>query len=278
MLKEKTGFILYKNFENQFSLLSLEERGRLITVIFEYARSGEISIELSLIEQMAFSIIKECLDRDREEYEARCEQNGKNGKRGGRPKKDLQSDGSIFSPKTERFFEKPKKADKDMDMEMDKDKDIDTDMDMDTELDMDNRSALSVSASPRSADAPRTEETENKNICDLEEDICLSCEQNINEADSSLSILSGEERTSLLSKGLTQRYIDERLERAGSYAASNRKSAFSVLLEWWEKDRSRYQSSHSPPRISAQSRQERARSFDIDSFFEAAQRRTFEEL
>ena len=274
MSKEKNGFILYKNFENQFSLLSLEERGRLITVIFEYARSGEISLELSLIEQMAFSIIKECLDRDREEYAAKCEQNAKNGKRGGRPKSETTQVDPIFLSKTERFSEKPKKADKDMDMdkEMDKDMDMDMDMDMGTELDMDSRSAPYSSAPSHSVVAPREKEAENKSICDID------CSQSVGKADIKRSELSDEDRTSLLSKGVDPRYIDERLERAGAYASENSKTVYSVLLEWWAKDKSRYTSCHSPPRISGHSHDERDCSFDVDSFFEAAQRRTFEEL
>ncbi len=134
-MNEKKGFILYKNFENQFRLLTLEQRGELITAVFEYARAGEICGELTPLVAMAFTIIKDSLDRDQEAYTQRCEQNARNGRLGGRPRKSYVGDSfegmantdAEYEKKTERFFEKPKKADKDID----KDKDIDIDIDID---------------------------------------------------------------------------------------------------------------------------------------------------
>ena len=156
----------------------------------------------------------------------------------------------------------------DKDMEMDKE----IDMDMGTELDMDSRSAPYSSAPSHSVCAPREREAENKSVCDIE------YARSVGKSDIKRSELGEDDRASLLSKGVTPSYIEERLERAGAYAAANSKTAYSVLLEWWEKDKSRYISCPSPPRISGHSHNERDCSFDIDSFFEAAQRRTFEEL
>lgn len=108
MKEEKKSFVLYHSFANQFELLSMEERGELISAIFQYERTREAN-PLTPLVQMAFSCIREALDRDRAAYEEKCEQNAKNGKKGGRPRK------VFFSEKTERFFEKPKKADNDND-------------------------------------------------------------------------------------------------------------------------------------------------------------------
>lgn len=108
--KEPKSFILYCNFENQFKLLSLEERGILISAIFEYARERKFECELPPLVNMAFSLIKDTMDRDYEEYLERCEINAINGRKGGRPRKVEESDEPTFTPKTERYFEKPKKA------------------------------------------------------------------------------------------------------------------------------------------------------------------------
>ena len=124
---EKKSFILYHSFANQLELLSMEERGQLISAIFAYERTGEIDASLSPLVKMAFSCMKEALDRDRESYEAKCKQNTKNGKKGGRPKKDSSL------PKTERFFEEPEKADNENGNENDNENENDDDNDTEEE-------------------------------------------------------------------------------------------------------------------------------------------------
>ena len=117
MTDEKQSFILYHNFANQFALLSMEERGQLITALFEYSQTQRIQTSLSPLANMAFSCMKDTIDRDRDAYAERCRQNRENGKKGGRPRK------SSFLPKTEGFFEKAKKPDKDNDNENDNEND-----------------------------------------------------------------------------------------------------------------------------------------------------------
>ena len=127
MTNDKKSFVLYGNYETQFKLLSMEERGMLITAIFEYVNFGSLARELTPLVNMAFSFVKETLDRDRELYIEKCEKNSENGKKGGRPKKERKTEGysdtsekeDIFSAKTERFFEKPKKADNDNGIDID---------------------------------------------------------------------------------------------------------------------------------------------------------------
>ncbi len=120
----------------------MEDRGKLITAIFEYSRVGSVSVELSPIVQMAFSIIRDTLDRDHEAYLEKCRRNAENAKKGGRPKKDMAPD----SEKTERFFSKPKKPDNDND----NDNDNDTDNGIVIEKEKDKEATPSPSiASPR---------------------------------------------------------------------------------------------------------------------------------
>ena len=87
-MSEKKSFILYDSYYEQVMMLSVEERGQLLTAIYEYESEGEVRIEMSPVAAMAFSFIRSNMDRDRTEYEERCAKNRANGKRGGRPKKE----------------------------------------------------------------------------------------------------------------------------------------------------------------------------------------------
>ena len=84
-MPQKKSFILYLNYKNQFDLLSYEQKGRLISAIFEYCGSGSVQTHLDPVCNMAFSTMKCTLDREAEKYEAICKRNAENGKKGGRP-------------------------------------------------------------------------------------------------------------------------------------------------------------------------------------------------
>ncbi len=85
--------------------------------IIKYATTKELS-ELSPISQMAFSFIREEIDRNEAKYTETVERNRANGAKGGRPSKPKKPTG--FS-ETHRFLEKPKKADNDYDSDYDSD-------------------------------------------------------------------------------------------------------------------------------------------------------------
>ena len=212
-IKERNCFLLYHTFANQFELLNMEERGLLITAVFQYAKNQSISIELPMLVQMAFSCMKDTLDRDMESYTAKCKQNAENGKKGGRPKKDL------FLPKTEGFFEIPEKADKDRDKDMDLDFELKNDLDRDRDKDIDSGSASCESASAQAPNAP---------------------------------LLTQEEESLLLEKQIPAAYIQARQARASLYAAKTAQSLSDVLLLWWNTDRTQkpWNQSASPPHSS----------------------------
>lgn len=92
----KASFLIYLDYQEQFELLTDEQVGQLIKAIIKYEKTGEI-VELDGMTKMAFSFIKTQLDRDREKYQAKCEKNRENAKKGGRPKKQTETE------KTERF-------------------------------------------------------------------------------------------------------------------------------------------------------------------------------
>jgi len=112
------SFIIYEDFESILLKLSMKERGMLFTMAFSYAKRGEIEIESTPLVDMAFTMLRTQIDRDREKYETICKRNAENGKKGGRPRKPKES---------ERFSYKPKKADNDNEKESDIDIDIDND-------------------------------------------------------------------------------------------------------------------------------------------------------
>ncbi len=106
MAEKKPSFIMYDSFAAPMSLMSMEERGIFITAIYEYRISGAVSIHMPAGVAMAFAFVKDALDRDTEAYEKRCEENSKNGKKGGRPRKNSCTE-------NQTVFLKTKKADND---------------------------------------------------------------------------------------------------------------------------------------------------------------------
>lgn len=126
--KENAGkgtFILRCDFYQQVQLLSREQRGDLLTALFAYT-SGEDTPELDGMTSMCFEFIRASIDAYSEKYDAKCQQNRENGKRGGRPKKadaEMENQSETAKPignngnrteseKTERFNGKPNEIQK----------------------------------------------------------------------------------------------------------------------------------------------------------------------
>ncbi|MBQ8309898.1 MAG: hypothetical protein IJX80_02670 [Clostridia bacterium] len=261
---ERNSFLLYLNFGKQLRKLSVEERGELITAIFDYEEHGHIETELSPRVDLVFSFIADTLDRDRKAYEARCEQNRENGKRGGRPPKkqtEAETDNRFpkKSEKTEGFSEKAKKADNDNDIDIDIDIGNDNESDSDNETENGNVFLLNRGGAPGAlpTDTP-----------------CPSAPQKKEEK----YALTDEEYLSLIVEGLDGAYIRTHGERASRYAAKHGIATITVLKEWWLKD-SAQRPSGAPSRgdaIKAQYTPARSKvgelgcSFDEQDFFEAA--------
>ncbi len=122
---DKSSFLIYLDYEEQFNLLTDEQIGRLMRAIIKYEKTREIP-QLNGIVKMAFSFIKTQLDRDREKYEARCEKNRENAKKGGRPRKN-QKDNLKANGFNENQMD-AKKPDDDKEDEEDNEEDIDNDL------------------------------------------------------------------------------------------------------------------------------------------------------
>lgn len=121
----KNSFVLYTDYLAQIELLTMEQRGVLLTAIMKY-QAGEELPDVDPVTEMAFSFIKANLDKDNERYERTIEARSEAGKIGGRPRKD-DTEKQTKAKKANAFSEKQtkaKKADNDNDNENDNDKDI----------------------------------------------------------------------------------------------------------------------------------------------------------
>ena len=135
MESAKKSFVLYLEYKENLEMLTYEQKGILLDMIFEYCASG-IIIEADPIIKMAFLFIKGQLDRDNEKYQKVCERNRKNGQLGGRPKKQVVN---IEAPNNPNGLSnnplQPKQPDTDNDTDIDNDNDTDIDNGIDTDID-----------------------------------------------------------------------------------------------------------------------------------------------
>ena len=73
---------MYTEYRTQIELLSKEQRGDLLTAILQYASGMELP-EMDAITSMAFSFIKERLDKDEAKYQKTVEARREAGRLGG---------------------------------------------------------------------------------------------------------------------------------------------------------------------------------------------------
>ena len=94
---------LYTSYLDILSPFTDEEKGRLMTAMLTYALNGT-EPTFSGNERFIWPSLRAQIDRDQIAYEAKCEKNRENGKKGGRPRKQA------VPSKTEGFSEEPRKA------------------------------------------------------------------------------------------------------------------------------------------------------------------------
>lgn len=78
---EKKSFVMYADYEKHIARLSDEDAGELFKAIFTYVNTGE-EVPLSPAADMAFSFMKERIDRDSEKWVATCQKRSEAGKKG----------------------------------------------------------------------------------------------------------------------------------------------------------------------------------------------------
>lgn len=121
---DKGTFILRSDFYPQVQLLTREQRGDLLTAIFAYTSDEDLP-PMDGVTTMCFEFIKASIDFYAVRYDAQCQKNRENGRKGGRPKKsagndenqpDINETGQFEenqpeSEKTERFLKQPTATD-----------------------------------------------------------------------------------------------------------------------------------------------------------------------
>ena len=111
----KESFIMYLSFDEAAKLLNDEDRGKLWSAVFEYAKTGQ-ELPLPLPAKVAFATIREHLKRDGRKYENICARNATNGRKGGRPKNPEKPVGNL---ETQNNPDEPRKADTDSENDSD---------------------------------------------------------------------------------------------------------------------------------------------------------------
>ena len=104
MKPQNKGIILYLDMLPVLKQLRPESCGKVLLEVLRYAAGEELTNGLNDCERIAFEFIRSQVERDMDKYQRQCEVNRENGRKGGRPA------GRPGKEKTERFLEKPKKA------------------------------------------------------------------------------------------------------------------------------------------------------------------------
>ena len=125
----RESFVLYTEYRTHLDMLTMEQRGVLLTAIMNYAAGAELP-DFDGMTRMAFSFIRSKMDEDAEKYEKVCQARKEAGSKGGRPK------ANGFDEKAKKpngYFENQSKAKKpDNDNEYDNDSILSTDKSVDS--------------------------------------------------------------------------------------------------------------------------------------------------
>lgn len=113
MAKEaKKSFVLYYDYRQHLSILSDEDRGRLLMALLDYGETGA-EPDLDGAARMAFSFIASQMDRDAAKYAETVQKRREAGRQGGRPPKPTESnEKQPEAKKANGFPEKQTKAKK----------------------------------------------------------------------------------------------------------------------------------------------------------------------
>jgi len=111
MEKDKKSFILYNDQRMIVDQLSDEQAGVLLKIIFSYVDGEQTDINNPLV-KLAYTVIKNQIDRDQEKWELTKQKRSEAGKKGGRPKKDVKETLNNKAKKANGFSEKQTKAKK----------------------------------------------------------------------------------------------------------------------------------------------------------------------
>lgn len=103
----KDSFVIYTKYDEQISLLSDEQAGRLFKALIRY-KMGNSLPKMDAVTNMIFSVIRQQIDFENQKYDELRERNKRNGEKGGRPSKSLINKGEE-PKKPSGFFDNPNK-------------------------------------------------------------------------------------------------------------------------------------------------------------------------
>ena len=253
-MKEKTpsAFLLHHEFEGIFLRLNMEQRGALITAIFEYAVRGNEPKDLPDTVAMAFYIIKIALDKESAAYRERCRIAIENGKKGGRPR------ANTVSEKTDGFSENQQKHNNNNNNKYNNNN-------INNNINNNNYKGEDIGESEYAAfcfeSVPPTDSAP------LPDSVTGSVTSS---APCSADIQTEEE--DLFALGVPRAYVEERRERAHAYARLHGGRVSDILLGWWREDQGKKKSYRRSAPISEN------KSYDLEEFFQAAVARSYESL
>lgn len=104
----KDSFVLFKQHYSLIQELSLEQRGKLLTAVYEWQLSGNVPSFDDLLVKVVFVSMSQAVEAADKKYEEVCERRREAGKLGGRPKKANGFDEK--AKKANGFDEKQTKA------------------------------------------------------------------------------------------------------------------------------------------------------------------------
>ena len=110
---------LFYDFIEMTEPLTHEERGRLVLAMLEYAQNKQVPDDaLTGNERVLFPLFRRMVDWELDSYAKLCDQNSRNGKKGGRPKKPgiTQNNPSVF-PETEKSQEQEQDQEQEQEQE-----------------------------------------------------------------------------------------------------------------------------------------------------------------
>lgn len=133
------SFILYTSYYALIEGLTDEQLGQLTRAIFLYARDGKV-IKLEPVVRMAFSFIKDNIDRNADKYQKKCERNRENIKKRWEKKHSEdtteQSNTNVYEriPSNTNVYEEKSRIPYDNDNEYDNDNVDDNDVSKETDI------------------------------------------------------------------------------------------------------------------------------------------------
>ena len=150
------SFILYTSYYAIIEGLTDEQLGQLTRALFIYARDGK-AIKLEPVVRMAFSFIKDNIDRNADKYQKKCERNRENIRKRWEKKQaedtNERIDTNVYEriPSNTNVYEEKSRIpyDNDNDNEYDNDNDNEYDVSKETDNNIPSKEGLSISENPK---------------------------------------------------------------------------------------------------------------------------------